>query len=141
MSWADYARHSDRLAAHLVDLGLEPGERVAVLLPDGPGVHVTFVACEKAGLVVMGIGPRAGIDEIRHLVRRAGASALLSRGTLRGADLRALFATLRDEGAPLRHHVVLEAHGRRRRDRARPPGGRRERADQRGGSAPKTSSC
>ena len=72
LSWREYAERSDRFAAHLVDRGLAPGDRVAVMLPDGPGVHVAFVGCEKAGLVVMGIGPRAGSDEIRHLVRRSG---------------------------------------------------------------------
>ena len=41
------------------------GDRVAILLPDGPGIHVAFVACEKAGLVAVGIGPRAGLAEIR----------------------------------------------------------------------------
>ena len=83
LSWREYARRSDRFAAHLAGLGLAPGERVAVLLPDGPGVHVAFVGCEKAGLVVMGIGPRAGRDEIRHLVTKAGASALVIARALR----------------------------------------------------------
>ena len=99
LSWREYARRSDRFAAHLAGLGLAPGERVAVLLPDGPGVHVAFVGCEKAGLVVMGIGPRAGRDEIRHLVTKAGASALVTRPASRDHDFRALFETLRGEGA------------------------------------------
>ena len=51
LTWREYADRSDRFAAHLAGLGLEPGERVAILLPDGPGVHVAFVGCEKAGLV------------------------------------------------------------------------------------------
>src|SRR5262245_42220625 len=108
LSWREYARRSDRLAAHLAGLGLAPGERVAVLLPDGPGVHVAFVGCEKAGLVVMGIGPRAGREEIRHLVRKSGAAALITRPASREHDFRALYETLRGEGAPLRHHVVVE---------------------------------
>jgi acyl-CoA synthetase len=108
LSWAGYARRSDRFAAHLAGLGLVPGERVAVLLPDGPGVHVAFVGCEKAGLVVMGIGPRAGRDEIRHLVAKSGAAALVTRAALRDHDFRALFEALRREGAALRHHVVIE---------------------------------
>lgn len=108
LDWGEYARRSDRLAAHLAGLGLAPGERVAVLLPDGPGVHVAFVGCEKAGLVVMGIGPRAGREEIRHLVLRSGASALVTRPASREHDFRALFEALRSEGAPLRHHVVVE---------------------------------
>jgi acyl-CoA synthetase len=108
LSWSAYARRSDRFAAHLAGLGLAPGERVAVLLPDGPGVHVAFVGCEKAGLVVMGIGPRAGREEIRHLVRRSGASALVTRPASREHDFRALYEELRRGGAALRHHVVVE---------------------------------
>jgi acyl-CoA synthetase len=108
LTWREYARRSDRLAAHLAGLGLAPGERVAVLLPDGPGVHVAFVGCEKSGLLVMGIGPRAGREEIRHLVRKSGATALVSRAASRDLDLGALFEELRGEGARLRHHVVVE---------------------------------
>jgi acyl-CoA synthetase len=108
VSWAEYARRAARFAAHLAGLGLAPGERVAVLLPDGPGVHAVFVGCERAGLVVMGIGPRAGRDEIRHLVRKSGAAALVTRPASRDHDFRALYEALRDEGAPLRHHVVVE---------------------------------
>jgi acyl-CoA synthetase len=71
-------------------------------------VHVAFVGCEKAGLVVMGIGPRAGRGEMRHLLAKSGAAALVSRASARELDLRALFAELRDEGLPLRAHVVVE---------------------------------
>lgn len=109
LTWREYAERSDRFAEHLAALGLTPGERVAVVLPDGPGVHVAFVGCEKAGLVVMGIGPRAGREEIRHLVAKSGAAALVSRASMRELDLRALFAELRDSGLPLREHVVAEA--------------------------------
>jgi acyl-CoA synthetase len=108
LSWSAYARRSDRFAAHLAGLGLAPGERVAVLLPDGPGVHVAFVGCEKAGLVVMGIGPRAGREEIRHLVGKSGAAALVTRPASRDHDFRALCEDLRHESAALRHHVVVE---------------------------------
>jgi acyl-CoA synthetase len=108
LTWREYAERSDRFAAHLAGLGLAAGERVAVLLPDGPGVHVAFVGCEKAGLVVMGIGPRAGREEIRHLLAKSRAAALVSRTMARELDLRALFAELSASGLPLREHVVVE---------------------------------
>src|SRR4030095_13231614 len=104
----EYARRSDRFAGHLAGLGLAPGERVAVLLPDGPGVHVAFVGCESAGGVMMGIGPRAGREELRHLVQKSGASALVTRPASREHDFRALFEALRTESPALRHHVVVE---------------------------------
>lgn len=107
LSWSGYAERSDRMAAHLIRLGLEPGDRVAVLLPDGPGVHAAFVGCEKAGLVVMGIGPRAGRDEIHHLLQKSGARALIARPDHRGTDMRALVEQLARE-LPLEMLVPIE---------------------------------
>ena len=112
-TWADYRDGSDRLAAHLLRLGLAAGERVAVLLPDGPEVHAAFVACEKAGLLALGIGPRAARQEIRHLLKRTRAAALLSPANHRNMDMAELTEELRAEGLGLRHHVILDGalHG------------------------------
>jgi acyl-CoA synthetase len=107
VSWRGYAERARRVAGVLVALGLAPGERVAVLLPDGPGVHVAFVGCELAGLVAVGIGPRAGAAEIRHLLALTGSAALVSRARQGELDLTALVAALRAEGLALRHHLVV----------------------------------
>jgi acyl-CoA synthetase len=107
-TWADYADRSERLAGTLIRAGLEPGERVAVLLPDGPGVHAAFVGAEKAGLITVGIGPRSGLREIRHLLQVTGASALISRARYRDTDMADLVAKLAAEGLPLRQHVAVQ---------------------------------
>jgi len=80
MTWREYHARATGLAGALLDLGLERGSRVGVLLPDGPGVHVAFVAVERAGLVIVGIGPRAGDREIEHLLTRTGARAWIADG-------------------------------------------------------------
>jgi acyl-CoA synthetase len=108
LSWAQYAEGSDRVAERFVCAGLVPGDRIGVLLPDGPGVHLAYVAAEKAGLVVVGIGPRAGAAEIRHLLSRSEARALLSPEVHREHDLRALVAALRAEGLALEHHFLAQ---------------------------------
>jgi acyl-CoA synthetase len=108
VSWSGYAERARCLAGVLVALGLEPGERVGVLLPDGPGVHAAFVACELAGCVAVGIGPRAGPLEIRHLLAHTRAAALVSRARQGGQDLVALCGELRAQGLPLRHHLVAD---------------------------------
>ena len=108
MSWAEYASRSDDLAARLLGLGLSRGDRIAIQLPDGIDVHVAYVAAEKAGLTIVGIGPRAGPEEFRHLLTRTGARALLSQSRFRGDDLCARFEQLRSEGLPLLHHIVVE---------------------------------
>jgi acyl-CoA synthetase len=78
LTWREYDAWSTRLAGALAQLGLERGSRVAVMLPDGPAVHVAFVAVERAGLVIVGIGPRAGEREIEHLITRTGARAWIT---------------------------------------------------------------
>lgn len=107
LSWQRYRDDSDLVGAHLVGAGVEPGERVAVLLEDGASVHVALVGAEKAGAVVVGIGARAGGMEIRHLVERTGATALLTHASHRGRESGELAEALRAEGLPLRRHLVL----------------------------------
>jgi len=77
LTWREYHEHSSRLAGTLAaDWG--PGDRIALQLSDGPGAHATMLACEKAGIVAVGIGSRAGARETEHLIARTGARGLLT---------------------------------------------------------------
>jgi acyl-CoA synthetase len=106
LTWAEYDRESDRLAGVLAAAGLEPGARVGVWLPDSAAVHVVFLAAEKAGLTVVGIGSRAGTRELRHLLGTTGATALVTLATHRDRPTTDVVAALRREGLDLRHVVV-----------------------------------
>lgn len=77
MTWHEVDRASDRLAQLLCSAGHAPGDRVAVLLPDSATVHVALLALEKAGVIAVGIGARAGLREIDHLLSTTDASALV----------------------------------------------------------------
>src|SRR5690348_8998720 len=83
-TWADYHERATALARVLAGTGLPRGGRVAVLLPDGVAVHVAFVAAERSGLTVVGLGHRAGDDEIRHLLQLTRADALVTLAEHRG---------------------------------------------------------
>lgn len=104
ITWREYDELSDRLAAALLARGLRRGDRVGVLLPDGIAVHAVYVAAQKAGVVVVGIGPRAARREIRHLLTVSGAAALVSHAEHRGTPVGELV-----EGLPLAVHVELPA--------------------------------
>ena len=107
MTWTVYDELSDRIAAALLSLGLDRGDRVVVFLPDTPLVHAAFVGTEKAGLVIMGLGHRAGEAEIVHLVRKSAARAIITPPTHRGEASTALVARLREAVPTLEHHLVL----------------------------------
>ncbi|WP_426512397.1 class I adenylate-forming enzyme family protein [Dactylosporangium sp. McL0621] len=101
-TWAEYDDRSSRLARSYVDAGFAPGDRLAVLLTGGALTHVAYLAAQKAGLVTVGIGPRAGDAEIRHLLEKTGA-ALATRAEHRGrpgADIAAACGAHR--------HIVLD---------------------------------
>jgi acyl-CoA synthetase len=75
MTWREYDERSALMTGGMGQF--EPGDRVALQLADGPGVHAAMLACEKAGVVAVGIGARAGEREVAHLVERSGARTLL----------------------------------------------------------------
>lgn len=106
LTWVGYRDAAARLSGVLGSLGLPAGARVAVLLPDSATVHAAFLALEQAGLVVVGIGARAGEREIAHLLGRTGAVALVTEATHRGRATTDLFADL-TAASTLRHHVVV----------------------------------
>jgi acyl-CoA synthetase len=106
-TWADYARRSDEIAAALASLSFAPGDRIAVLLPDGPAIHAALVGISKAGLIAVGVGARAGEQEIAHLLGRTGARALVTHRELRGRSAESLRAALAERGVGLERLVVV----------------------------------
>jgi acyl-CoA synthetase len=107
LSWADYERAATRVAAAFVDASIPEGARVGVILPDSGTVHAVFLGAELAGVTVVGIGARAGDREVRHLLRRTGASALVSLERHRDRETASLLPDWKPEGrAPIRHIVV-----------------------------------
>lgn len=106
VTWAEYDAAADRIAGALVAHGLEPGARVAVWLPDGATVHAALLANEKAGFTTVGIGARAGDEEVRHVLHKTGATALVTHEHHRDRDAVEIVDTL-GPGLALRHHLVV----------------------------------
>lgn len=109
LSWAEYDQAADRLAGSLAGLGLRSGDRIAVYLPDSPLLHIAYLACERAGLVIVGIPARAGDRELDHLIRKTGATALSCLPRFRDRTAAELVAAARSRGLPLEQHAELGA--------------------------------
>jgi acyl-CoA synthetase len=107
LTWAGYETASNRIAGALGELGLGRGDRVGVMLPDGAAVHAAFLGCEKAGVVAVGVGVRAGEREAQHILLRGRATALITLDEHRGAPVGEHFKTLQARLDDLRHHVVV----------------------------------
>ncbi|MEI9992018.1 MAG: class I adenylate-forming enzyme family protein [Rhizomicrobium sp.] len=98
-TWREYAELSHRIAQSLLRLDLPKGARIAVLLPDGAELHAAFVGCERAGLVAVGIGARAGEAEIAHILKRTQAGTLLTTQRLGLRETATIIEMLAAHGA------------------------------------------
>ena len=80
VSFAEFDDLTDRLGNALVARGLEPGDRVAVLLPNGIDGVVVYYALAKAGLVRVPLNTRETPHEHAYKIDDSEARALVHGG-------------------------------------------------------------
>lgn len=78
-SASEIVRSGRLLAAHLRHAGFQPGDRLAVCLPNGRRYLELIVATSVARLVLVSINTRYSESEANDLVTRSGAKLLVSQ--------------------------------------------------------------
>jgi fatty-acyl-CoA synthase len=68
----------DALAAGLLALGLEPGERIGIWAPNCAEWAVTQFATAKAGLILVNINPAYRLSEVEYALNKVGCKALVT---------------------------------------------------------------
>ncbi len=106
-TWAEYHADADAIALALLAGEPERGERIAVMMPDGPAVHAVFVGIERAGCVAVGIGARAGDREVAHLLALTEARTLVTVPSQHGRDAAVLRSDLAAMGQTIDRHVLV----------------------------------
>lgn len=69
---------SDRLAASLRRLGIRPGDRVGILLPNCPQFIIAYYGLLKAGAVVLPLNPLYTDHELSHHFSDSGADTVIT---------------------------------------------------------------
>jgi long-chain acyl-CoA synthetase len=67
----------DRLAGGLAGMGVKPGDRVAVMLPNCPQHVIAFFAVLRLGATVVHVNPVASADELRAQLVDSGTSVVV----------------------------------------------------------------
>ncbi len=75
---AELFGRSSRLAGGLLELGIEPGERVVVCMANCPEVTVSYQALWRAGAVVTPAMFLLATEDLRHLIADSEASAVIT---------------------------------------------------------------
>ena len=77
MSYRQLDELSAALGAWLQKLGMEPGARVAIMLPNVPQFAVTMAAVLRAGYTCVNVNPLYTARELEHQLKDSGASAIV----------------------------------------------------------------
>ncbi len=91
LSFAEVERLSGALAAYFQHhTELEPGDRIALCLPNLMQLPIAAYAALRAGLVIVNTSPLYTADEMAHQWQDSGAKALVIYGDLAATAARAL---------------------------------------------------
>jgi len=105
LSWAEASRQATQLAEALVELGVEPGDRVAIFMPMCPAVAVASHACAHVGAVQVPIFSGYAAPAIASRLEDAQAKVVICADwSLRRGKRVDMRGTLDETG----DHVVIE---------------------------------
>ncbi len=72
------AREAVQLAAGLRALGIQPGDRVMVMIPNCPEVIISYQGIARAGAIIIPVLPLLKPPEVRYIAENSGARALIT---------------------------------------------------------------
>jgi long-chain acyl-CoA synthetase len=77
LTFRELDRLSEQFAAYLQGLGLQKGDRIALMMPNIFQYPVAIFAALKAGLVIVNTNPMYTARELRHQLNDSGARAIV----------------------------------------------------------------
>jgi fatty-acyl-CoA synthase len=116
---------TDRFAARLLGLGIGPGDKVGILMPNNIDYVAALISTTKLGAIAVPINGRFKVQECSHVVAHSDAKIILTSADPNGTDYPGLIAEVFPEiaahdpraelhlgAAPELRHVV-DLNGRR----------------------------
>ena len=108
LTWKALEQIVDRLALALIDLEIGHGDMVGVLFPNRLEFIYASLALAKIGAVNVPIADRLREREIRHILKRTGAVAIIMTPEFWGFSFSDLISEIRKELPQLKHVIVSE---------------------------------
>ena len=106
-TWGELARRVDDLAAGLLTLGLECGDRIGIWAPNTAEWTLTQFATAKAGLVLVNVNPAYRRAELEYAMNKVECKTLVMAPQLKTSNYLEIVADLvKDKKLPHLEHIV-----------------------------------
>jgi len=107
ISYGQVESDAEALAAALASVGLEAGDRLALVLTPRPEFAIAMYAAAKLGVTIVPLSPRLTSAELQYALRHSGASCAVTIERAYGTDYLALFEALMPMLPDLRYLVTV----------------------------------
>ncbi|MFV1875756.1 malonate--CoA ligase [Nioella sp.] len=77
LTYQDFLAMAARLAQAMTQIGLDPGNRVAVQVEKSPEALALYAACAQAGLVFLPLNTAYTVDELTYFIENSGARLIV----------------------------------------------------------------
>ncbi len=77
LTYGELARKATAFAAYLQSIGVKPGDRVAIMLPNTFQYPVALFGVLKAGAIVVNVNPLYTVRELSHQLKDSGAQTIV----------------------------------------------------------------
>ncbi|OQQ13946.1 acyl--CoA ligase [Streptomyces sp. M41(2017)] len=108
LDYAELNRLTDRFALALIELGVRPGDFVAVQLPNRWEMVPLIFASIRVGAVIIPISPVCTEEELRHRLGLTGARVCVTLPTWADTPLAETVTRLQGELPSLEHVLVVD---------------------------------
>lgn len=96
-NYRELNRQADKMAAGLIALGLDLGDRVGVWAPNMAEWVVLQFATAKAGLILVNVNPAYRLSELEFALNQTGVKALITVPNFKTSDYLAMLSELMPE--------------------------------------------
>jgi len=96
-TYADLEKRVDALARGLLDLDLNPGDRIGIWAPNCAEWTIAQFASAAAGLILVNINPSYRLSELEFCLNKVGCRALITAAGFKSSDYLSMLRSLAPE--------------------------------------------
>lgn len=107
LNWAEFKEMVDRTAKAFLEIGVEKGDRVAMLSMARNEFLITYMAANKVGAVWLGLSPKFTLDELNYLTGDSSPTVLITLRSFLETDLSDTVKGLIEQTHSLKKVLVI----------------------------------
>ncbi|GAA4641415.1 AMP-binding protein [Gordonia humi] len=108
-TYAQFRRDVRALAAGLLRLGVQPGDRVSLWAPNRFEWVLTQFAAAEIGAILVVLNPSYRRHELAYALKQSGTSVALAAERFKDSEYAQMLADVRDQAPELRRVVLFES--------------------------------